>query len=791
MIRLTLNAQSEPEIHLFNKPTITIGNDSSQTDLTLHDDALQPIHIKILEQNGSLVIINITNDPFVSLNGHPFGKKLLNSGDIILIHETEILFENIKNPPEDSSSNVEDPLVRILDNKIKQQENLAYSSQPFFDLPFEHEVEALKDDDLSGINMDHYLEQIIDVPKAAQAQAKPDSTQKKTDRKLTKSLKDDYLRDLDDDNQVAKQTTDSNNLYQAWRWIFLFILSILSIAMIIGIVIYFSVSDKTEAQETRAAQGVADISMALTHAQLFQQRPQNQNWSDVEFIKHNLQSILPETFSYASEMDSHGHFKYFPYSLRVYTSTDLSHFLLIAQPAPSLLQWLIPKSVILVDSNNMEIRTIKDVKSLNRLLANPEPLDGINGKEISALVKQGDLIPLFTLAGQSTHLDFSPPKELASLKPGAENFIYNAPRYYRLAQTIVQKGIDFATSKRTSQEVANLKHDVSSFSRLTNLILYTPGDQKLAKNMKQGLMTFAPMNSVLFGYLSLNEKGLINTVALLEDKDGNETIALNTPPTPEEALQNIEKNELENIDVNHPLYVQLTSLMRLRQLELQPIVSNLKALVDQEIDNPMIDFQSQFKDFANQVLSTDMKHRKTIKDALTTLYEQYEEMPIEEFLLFVKKTGTENLIPQNEGSLANFDETGIENIQNMLVQMENSKTLAELDNCIHTVCSSLTFDHIKDANELIHYQNLLRNGVLQHLERILLFNHKAVGDCLTPENREILRHILNYERVIKPEEQAFFLEEFDCLAAEKEQKKENNAEVPFKLDRQPPFKEIL
>ncbi len=147
--------------------------------------------------------------------------------------------------------------------------------------------------------------------------------------------------------------------------------------------------------------------MALVHAQLNHLKPHNHNWFDVDFLKNNLKAILPDSSSYASQIDAQGQFNCCPYTLRTYTNCDLSHFLLIAQPGPNLLNWLIPQSLIIVDSSLMELRVLKDAKSLNRLLANSDPLDGMSGKEITSLIKQGSLIRLTTLASESGHLDFA------------------------------------------------------------------------------------------------------------------------------------------------------------------------------------------------------------------------------------------------------------------------------------------------------------------------------------------------------------------------------------------------
>jgi hypothetical protein len=770
MIRLTLKAQSEPEIHLFNKSSVLIGSDSSQVDLTLPGD-FQSIHLKIAQQNNCPFLINVANDPFVAINGHSFGKKLLNSGDIILIHDLEILFENLNEPNEITLEAIDESLTQSHEEsqtkEIPPKIN-AVANQLLVELPFEKEVEALKEEEWHPSHIEQYLQQDATYKKILDSI--PTNSLSAQERKKLGSLKDDHLRDLEDDNQNRMQPDEPSHLYQAWKWILLFIFSIILIAGIIGTVTYFSISDKTEAQETKAAQAVADIAAALTHAQIYHSKPYNQNWSDVDFLKSNLQSILPNTFSYATELDSHGQFNYFPYSLRIYTSTDLSCFLLIAQPAPSILQWLIPKSVILVDSYNMELHAIKDVRNLNRLLANPNPLDGINGKEISSLVKQGSLIRLSSLASDSQQINFAPPKILSSLQPGAENLIYNAPRYYRLGQGLVQRAVALATSKGTSQEVTNFKHDVSSFSRLNHLVLYAEGGRQAALQAKQGMITFAPANKIQFGYLTLTHENKIEQVALLKEEPNfldldaeTEAVAFNPELVQQDLLGNIVVEE-ENIDLNHPIYVQLKSMGNLRENELRPLAAHLKSMLDSEIDCPMLNFQVQFQEISHQYLMADAKHKNALREALYTLYDQYEEMPVDQFLLYAKKAGCERLIQQNEQQLSFGDENRIQNLATLLAQIGQAKSLVELDNLIHIACSWMTFDYIGDPKELVEYQNLLRNQVLQQLERLLLSDKRNLAfKELIAEDRETLRHILSYEKIIKPEEQEFFLEEFDRL----------------------------
>ncbi len=816
MIRLTINAQSDPEIHLFNKSTILMGADANLVDLVLAGASIQAIHLKIVEQNGFLILINQANDPFASVNGHPFGKKLLNSGDVILVQQHQILFENLATStiiPSNAATSM-NSLAPLLQEKLQKQEGTIPSESACLvqaeaskgplltiTLPFEAEVEALKDEEWKKTNLELYLnsgspsqeeDSDSDLPLLASSH-----TSKQEHKKPT-SLKDDYLRDLEDDNQLKKgefhfASSEPSHLAQAWKWIIFFILSVLTISGLVGTVIYFSFSDRVEAQEIKAAQGVSDFAMALTHAKLYRLKPHNQNWADADFLKNNLLTILPDTASYANQVDAQGQFNCCPYTLRIYTNSDLSHFLLIAQPAPSILHWLIPKSTIVVDSAAMELRTLKDLRSLNRLLANPDPLEGINGKEISTLVKQGGLIRLSTLAAEANQPDFAPPKNLGWVKPGAENFIYNAPRYYRLGQSLMQKAVNLSTTKGTSQEVAALKQDVESFSNLNHFVIYADQGRKHALLTRQGLATFAPSDKILFGYLLFNNQGKIYQVHLLKedeelkdpisllsrDKDGDQ-IALGGSKI--DFKDRHLADNAQHVDFNHPIYIQLQALTMARENELTPLSAALHNLLNHELQHPNNNFQIEFQTLSHTYLMADAKHRQSIKEALEILYHQYEDMPANQFIAFVKQLRLDQLIQQDDQTFSLADENCAQNIETMLVLIEKAKSLAELDNLIHIANTWLNFDYVKDPEELIKYQNLLRNSILAQLEKQLLSQTRQLS--VKAEDRDLLQRILSHERLIKSEERDFFLEEFDELLAagqsqQEEPASEQNKETPL------------
>lgn len=780
MIRLTVNAHSDPEIHLFNKPTILLGSDSSLVDLTLPGSDIQPIHLQILYQNGFPILINYANDPFVSVNGHPFGKKLLNSGDVILVQQITILFEYLISEIDQANK---DTLASLIDHKtFNPEEILPASASPIeapyfssFALPFEQEVETLKEEELQKSSLETYLKGLEPVEETAKvtSTSSTNQTQISGKRKQGKSLKDDYLGDLEDDHQGEvnpSQLKEPSHLFLAWKRILLFIFSLFAVAGVLGTVVYFSVTDKKDRQEIKAAQGMADIAMALTHAQLSHLNPHNQNWSDAEFLKNNLQAILPDTSSYAAQIDAQGQFKSFPYSLRIYTNRDLSHFLLIAQPAPSFLYWLIPQSIMVVDSHLMELHTLKDVKSLNRLLANADPLEGINGKEITNLVKQGDLIRLANLAADSGHLDFSPPKNLAWLRPGAENFIYNAPRYYRLGQRILQKAISLSTEKGSSQEVTHLKQEVESLNWLNHFILYSDQGRKSALLARQGLLTFAPSDKVLFGYLLFNAQGKIHQVYLLkEEEERRESEIVKNEEkeenliafqSPEEKPETSKAAGESLVDRNHPLYIQLQLLIMARENELKPLIADLTNLINQDLLVPHSpQFDIEFQKLSHSYLTANQKHKQIIKENLDVLYHQYDEMPFEQFLAFIKELHLDQLIQQEEQALTILHDNCQHIIANLLTQIEQSKSLAELNNLVHIAKSWLCLDYIKDPQELIAYQNSLRNQTLEQLEKYLLSEQKH--SLVKPEDKESLLSLLNQEQLIRAEERDFFLKEFE------------------------------
>ncbi len=755
MIRLTIHAKIDPEIYLFNKPVVLLGNDSEQVDLKIEEEEIQGIHLEILVQNGMYVLVNLTKDPFVTVNGHSFGKKLLNSGDVILVHETPILFEKIE---ADQTNAFQDNEENPSKEPFLQESSTSIISFP---LPFEGEVDPLPDEELSF----PAISQLVAETKEKEEKGRSPSA-------IPNETKDDDPPELDNKENYLVAIEQGSHLYQAWKWILAITFSLIIALGTTGFAVYLTVSDTSEAEETKVAQAVADIGVALTYAQLNEIKPFNQNWSDIEFLKANLQAVLPDTMSYASQIDAQGQLHCCPYSLRIYTNSSLSRFLLIAQPPPSILYWIIPQSIIALDSEGMELHTLTDVRGINRLLANPDPLDGVNGREIATLIKQSPAIYLSTLAVDLDQPDFAPPKNLALIQPGAENFIYNSPRYYRLGQHIARKIIRLSTTKGSSQDVAWLKKNVKNLEMLHHPVLYAEQGKKGALLMQQGLMLFAPSNKFLFGYLLFNEQGKIHQAQILKEEEfkehllpvskEGEMIAFQTPneEKEEENFREIKrKKDAKEVDRNHPIYIQLQSQTIARENELKPLMAAMSALIQQEFRYPKSRFQFEFQELAHVYLMANHKHKKAMRMTLESLYKQYENIPTHEFFQFIEELHLDQLIQNQQATLALIDENCLHNIELLIQEMKNCTSLTALDSLVHTAMSWLHFDFFPDPADLIKYQNLLRNELLHQLEEFLLTDKKNFK--IKSEKREMLERILSQERLIKPEEKEFFMEEFE------------------------------
>jgi len=689
MIKLIVNPRAERTSYTFNKPVIVIGAvKGPEVDLSLSHEKLEPAHVKIMEQGNRFIVINQANDPFVTINGIPFGKKAIHSNDILEIGSTQILFEGTSTPSQNASVKIDTDrgiadtavelpalLEKVLTKKGKEvaqtvsptqhtpsfesvHQNPIENTEQEFDLesemqqldawlqetahlspaPTEEELAEVEAEQQTLFDEDDLFEQPSfiedDAPVPARKQNLQDGTPKP---QYKQTIKDLYFKELEEDYQAPPSRTASSATSQAesttmdWHTIWIIMVGVLSTIILIALLLYANASGKSEDEELRAAEGVADVAMALTYAQFNNIIPQNQNWSDPEFLKNNLTSVLAAEYPALAQLDSHGQFSNSPYLLRIYTSSDLSDFLVIAQPAPSVLQWLIPKTTILVYSKDMELRKTIDLKSLNRILVNPS-LDGSVAKDVSNIVKKAEIISLSSISKRQHRLGFSPPKALALIRPGAENRIYNAPRYYNFGESVMQKAVFLAENQENSNEISMLKNEIKTLTGYPNFVMYSSQGLQAAIQAQKALALFEPDAKFLIAYLQFNAHGVVQSSHLLID-DNSEDLAMKEVVSPlrNSALAPLQiqrstiiaqQGDTSDADITHPLYFQLSALAANRQQVLKPISHEITTLLDVENQQALPDFQEKFRTLSSRYLTANEEQQARIVRGITHLYQE-------------------------------------------------------------------------------------------------------------------------------------------------------------------------
>jgi hypothetical protein len=865
MIKLTLNPDIDGEVKNFNKTNVVIGSaEKSIADFSLPGENLEPVHIKIEQTENDYYVLNVANDPFVTLNGLFFGRKRLIDNDIIQVGSTLILFNaehSSQIVPESAHGQNfqfayekenwldtgEEKLHQLVEKKIlsKNQDpslaafNAAQMDTAPSDILFELSLNENKKEELAAESWldDKELQELLE--EAYQLEAYENETEQqptqtsstqihsetpippqtnllKTERiqvqePLTSSnahptidaskdrkgsLKDYYLSEFDDESEVWNQhkktilNETKISLKRNWK-AFGMIASIIFLVIFTIIAFFFlNLRARNHEDELEAIEGVADIAMALAFAQLNHIKPLNQNWSDLDFLRNNLMAVLASEYSPAPFFDNHGQFKNSEYSLRIYSSADLSQSLIIAQPAPSLLQWLVPKASILVDSKSMEIRRTTDLKSLNRLLLNPNTLEGINAIEVSNLVKQYEIIPFSVLSAEGKDLGYILTKSLSLIHPEAKNAVYNAPRYYPFGETILKKALMVTDNYVNPYERSLVQEEIKRLAKYPNLILYTTKGMKWLLRAQKAVGILYPSHNFLFATLGLSPQGKIldshlvmDTKALLEgtDEDLQEFALLMeqndkfnafeldfnepmqdvepSPIAPDDIAQPL-SNPASIVDTKHPLYRELLHLSTLQKKAALSFEIQLEALLEIEHREDIIFFlnrlqsvlkkaESTYQDepqksdknqaaitflgelvrIMNQYQATHSKEQQSLTLELSRLQQSYSHLPLSEFIAYVQAAGLRGFGFDEIKQMNNIQQESeiLESkIQTLLKNIQLTDNLAFLENNLTELVNVLTLDKISDPKKLIDYQNEIRLHVLRKLNDFLLTSGKTL-----------------------------------------------------------------
>lgn len=801
-MRLTVSPSENPRVWTFDQTIVTIGSGGGpvQADLGLSDQELQPTHVKIIKDGSRFLVFNVANDPFVSLNEHPFGKKEIKNNDLLQIGSHYILFEIKESEPEEQAQ------VKPFSTKIEME---GYNSKEdkFQAIPLRthqvnqlekldlddlmHEVEQFEqniqkdnqptvsaNDETPKITFQDYFapfKKIEDEPESLKEAAMPAviATKKQPIQYQVGEFDDESENWTTEKNDKLVPEPKSNDFMGLinWKMIGTIVVSFSLILLLIASALYFNVSATNENEELSAAESVADVAMALKYAQIHHIKPHKKNWSDPEFIKRSLAQVIPHDYPSLAKIDSQGHLNDTSYSLRIYTSTDFSQFLVIAQPAPSLLQWLIPKTAIVVDSKLMQLKKVADMKTLNRLLVNSNNLDNSNAIGVTNLVKRGQLIPLHTLAQKRKGQDFSPPKALTMLRPGAEDYIYNAPRYYQLGETIMKRAIDLMEMPGSAYEMSRLKQDMSILSKMHDMVLYSSNGIQLTLDVQKAIAAFVSNSRFLTAYLKFDPQGIIiNSHLIIDDESSHHPIE--TPKTPKSVPDKIAEESVitDNADSKtlepdapieqHPVLTQLNSLCRARETVLSPLKNQIAAFFNEDTKHPVPEFESHLTLMLRQYFETDIKQKQEMAKAIHQLSKEYRLMPLGELMGYMKQAGLgedcKEVLKHGVQS-----EKQNELLQSYVDRIKSAENFIELEKILNTAAKKLVVKNFSDLNQLQMAQRLIKIEAISRVNKLLLSSlPTSLESRQDPKQRVALQYVVQ-QTLDTLEEQTYYLDELD------------------------------
>ncbi|HEY4831499.1 MAG TPA: FHA domain-containing protein, partial [Waddliaceae bacterium] len=696
MIKIILNPGSGAETFIFEKQVVLLGTDASQADVVIRGESVEKTHLKIQEESDCFLVINLANDPFTSINGLPFGKKKITAGDTIQIGTLALHLE------------------------------LSKSNITASDKPVAQEIKPETAGSDSGYSLNADLE----------------------DDKIQYS----YLEEIEQENERWKGINEEEKNFNKfplfikhWKMLVGIAVTCLLLCALAGSGIYFRATGKNSQEEKKIAAGIADIAMAMIYANKYHIAPSKQNWADPDFINANLSRVLSPNLHSQAQIDNQGQFTRHPYILRVYTSSDVSRFLIIAQPAPNFLQWIINKTSIVIDSTTMEIRKVFNIKSLNKLLANSNPLEGKNGVEISRLVQRGTLMSLESLSGNKNLWGFSPPKALSLIRPGSENYLYNAPRYHPFGESVLQRAVELSQNHGNSSDISLLHEEIGTIEGFDDIILYSSQGLQTALEAQQALSTFFPGKKFLVAYLKFGSNGHVGSSHLLIDDDHRQMSSLEPKDlllrnfkeassplldinenkeeiSSDKKESNSYKQRGEDVDIQHPLFLQLQAINVPRQRALKPVADDLFFLLTQHTQEILPDFSQKFGEMLKTFEITDNQQQARMIEDITHQYEEYSDMPLEEFRKYIRATGLSPFVKntlmnrlQNKGSAILEDD-----LELYFHKVMESTNLDNLEESVRQTASILNIDYLPDPEKLISHQDRLRAETFQKLVQFLL-----------------------------------------------------------------------
>lgn len=803
-IKLNLQVGSQQIERVFEQDAVLIGAYSADLEgLSLDLTSLLPEHTRIFAKDGVFHVHNLANDPFVTLNGMPFGKKKIVTGDRLAVGEVEILFEGQTAPAPQrrgSFSNSQQKQQKQPVVSVRRHEPIVEEDEDLEALIREVESFEAKEASAKG----------AEEPKERHFKASPlhgslaeahtrvglETIQHSVDRIIGEGISGTFQTHPPFKSKRAAKTSETPQVVKNhfasvqspptsfWRPLIVIAVVLFAIMAAIGSGIYFTFSEKGDEQEYVASQGLSDMAMALTYAQIHQLKPPNLNWGDPDFVREALTNVLPPDYPSLAVLDKQGSFANSPYMVRVYTSTDLSQFLLIAQPEASLWQWLLSRETIVLDSRSMELHKTTDLRALNRLLANSKPLEGANALEISHLVSQASLVRLSSLASETGLREFLPPKGLNKLSPGGEIRVYNALRYYRLTAPVMEAVGALASSTQEPQEEAlrDLQKRVAELVKMPNIILYTTTPESVTFKALELLKQWYPEHMPVIAQLTVEKDGggVQSSHLILDQKD------LSGEGPSQEGPIALAESDIPLAEAEWtPMQNELRAVLDRRLTALTAYKDRLVNLLDEQIAAPKFDFgpvaDQLILEMEDMDLAEQVEIRQTIVDTYRTYVLEDKTLSHEAYVAEATAAGMHNFLPaeffneavseENPSLVAEQINQSIDHTLDfgvVLHQVQQANDLSSLEEAIASANRELASEPLSNDDRLQALRNKLQVHVAHRLEQLILGSSSPLPDsAYNRHNRARIQSILMNVGIEDSEQRDYYLHEFDLIVQRK------------------------
>lgn len=392
MIKLTLIAGGKPLQRTFFQRVVILGaEESSGVDFPLPLPLGQHESVTLIDEGTHITLTNLTFDQLVQIDGRAVVSQSIQSGQTIDIGGVVIAFEGVPECAEEGGLH---------------QTELAGAH------PFELDLELLEGG-LTEEQIDRWIRELEGDDPVVHHSPPPSPKLKPPRGGLPKKIG----RAL----SVAGGAMSKQGLLGA---ALLLVIASLTTASFLAIR-----TTNREAMRS-ASQELADLAMALVHAQLTGESPPVIEALAPSFLAPHLATLLPDRRE-ATQLRSH--------QLKLYSTRDFSRFLLVADPnTSSFWRRLAPLPLLVVSSDELILRKGHERDALRHLLGWSRLLDGINRCEIDLLLNRMEPIPLQLLDRDVSEEGWAPPM---GIEPASAVYLASAPRFHRLSALVSQNGV--------------------------------------------------------------------------------------------------------------------------------------------------------------------------------------------------------------------------------------------------------------------------------------------------------------------------------------------------------------